>query len=113
MRISDWSSDVCSSDLRLILRRPLQRRRLGEFRRKAEGGGGDRRALQEIASVDPRAHPQIPGLVRANLIAAAHNHSILLSNNRHARKSVVKGKRGSGRVDHQSRGLIKKKKTKT
>src|SRR3546814_9633778 len=32
MRISDWSSDVCSSDLSLTLTQPVRLRRLGERR---------------------------------------------------------------------------------
>src|SRR3546814_8731841 len=39
MRISDWSSDVCSSDLRLKLHRLRFRHRIDEARMRGEVGG--------------------------------------------------------------------------
>src|SRR3546814_1261862 len=44
MRISDWSSDVCSSDLRAARRRPCRdAARGGRTRRRGGGCGGQRR----------------------------------------------------------------------
>src|SRR3546814_13478372 len=46
MRISDWSSDVCSSDLRIERRQDFARQRAkGRLRRKRQG---DRRAEVEM-----------------------------------------------------------------
>src|SRR3546814_13627010 len=55
MRISDWSSDVCSSDLRALLRD--LRHRHADFRHKA--------------TEQRRRHPQTPGQRIADLVASA------------------------------------------
>src|SRR3546814_11785666 len=89
MRISDWSSDVCSSDLR-------RRGRLGPDRRPRLaallcqlGGGLDGRFVRRGAATElvERGDP------------------------RPDRKSVVSGKSVSVRVDLGGRRIIKKKKT--
>src|SRR3546814_10736818 len=65
MRISDWSSDVCSSDLRRVLLRWRQRR----LRARAdavilEAAGSHRQGIDDIAKVDHdlaahrRGHPR-------------------------------------------------------
>src|SRR3546814_18695304 len=86
MRISDWSSDVCSSDLpdrcAHPRRDPLGRVRTG----RADPPGGPRRPARRLAPARPRC--------------AAHAD----------RKSVVEGKSVSVRVDLGGRRIIKKNK---
>src|SRR3546814_1107149 len=65
MRISDWSSDVCSSDLQALLPRPAGHRsasdiahranRPPEHDRLADPARGDRRALDRVQDVVARA----------------------------------------------------------
>src|SRR3546814_11834198 len=85
MRISDWSSDVCSSDL--------------AERRQGEGQG------EALASPTRRARPapaSFPGL---------RNTSRLTRPNGPDRKSVVQGTSVSVRVDLGGLRIIKKKNT--
>src|SRR3546814_19805740 len=97
MRISDWSSDVCSSDLSPV-RSPecpwrgpsLPRRRRSEQRNKP-----DYRLLDSGVNLRPR--PNTDG--EATCLR------------RKDRKSVVSGKSVSVRVDLGGRGIIKKKKS--
>src|SRR3546814_12651845 len=117
MRISDWSSDVCSSDLRLRhlalgLRRGLQLRLARQQRAKTIplavqcGGSGDKVvALQRDTCAQ---HGEI-----AQLIAQAGRLGLEGRNRdlqQQDRKSVGEGKRVSVRVDIGGRRLIKKKK---
>src|SRR3546814_15922382 len=81
MRISDWSSDVCSSDLvprpvdgppgELLVGRLLQQRPAG-FDRPSEPGGGDpeRALLSESGSIDVERHG--PRLRSRSDMAPAH-----------------------------------------
>src|SRR3546814_18139596 len=63
MRISDWSSDVCSSDLRLLRLRPL-----GEDRHTHRLAGAVRQrddaahVLVGVARADAQVHPDLDGL---------------------------------------------------
>src|SRR3546814_18687824 len=100
MRISDWSSDVCSSDLALRFLDPAHLD-LGSIVLApgimAEGTAGQRPGAQTPAIEDPiggntRMLEQI-GVVMKQL----------------DRKSVVEGKRVSVRVDLGGRRIIKKK----
>src|SRR3546814_17371215 len=105
MRISDWSSDVCSSDLPCPL--------LPEARIHIAG------AINSPPRVRNRlAKPLVPGAVGRS--SACHAH---MPGNGHAfgvgadleivrldRKSVVSGMRVSVRVDFGGRRIIKKKK---
>src|SRR3546814_16758681 len=89
MRISDWSSDVCSSDLRLAQLRGLRRDLL------IKGNDVIDRALDrafEILAADLEHAP------RRNAVGDQD------------RKSVVSGKSVSVRVDLGGRRIIKKKK---
>src|SRR3546814_9535187 len=52
MRISDWSSDVCSSDLRLEL---IANGRVADYARRIEHPGG---ARDEHAAAGPEGHAQ-------------------------------------------------------
>src|SRR3546814_7479640 len=53
MRISDWSSDVCSSDLSVAIR--LQRRQISRHRVIAAGGRRHPLLRNEAAAPDPGA----------------------------------------------------------
>src|SRR3546814_13996646 len=106
MRISDWSSDVCSSDLAAQTggasrQRPSEMRTL--FAEDTEAAVVDcvSRLMRLLDRLD--AAPVLrPGIMR-------ELHYWLLSD----RKSVVEGKSVSVRVDLGGRRIIKKKKTLT
>src|SRR3546814_13504802 len=106
MRISDWSSDVCSSDLALhhlcgdrvdghfqMAARQLAPRRTG---RAVRIGDGDDRP-----GIEPQENPARQDRRRLEICAVAY------------RKSVGEGKSVSVRVDHGGRGLLRKKKHET
>src|SRR3546814_14083044 len=57
MRISDWSSDVCSSDLRLLPEAHRLRLEPRAERRSGDVPGGDRRSLE----ADQLQLPVFPG----------------------------------------------------
>src|SRR3546814_13606103 len=102
MRISDWSSDVCSSDLRASLRwRPDDRRDGGDRRRLAAGllseAGGPARHAVDAAGAALRV-ATAPAGRRGEARTAG------------GRKGGVSGKRGSVRVDLGGRRILKKKK---
>src|SRR3546814_8323533 len=66
MRISDWSSDVCSSDLRS--------RRDGPHPCRSQSGGGDRRMTNELSSpicYGPQADDAYMGYAPRDEILAA------------------------------------------
>src|SRR3546814_16003524 len=110
MRISDWSSDVCSSDLQPPRSAPRRRdpwrpHRVGDGRRRRESGvqGPSRRAGDGSAAsaTDPAGKEgEACGLHRTG------------SRRGRARKSVVKGKSGSVRLTLGGRRNIQKKKKK-
>src|SRR3546814_15935002 len=112
MRISDWSSDVCSSDLHLA----------GEIagNRKADTHVAARRredhsvvADQIATQVDQRA-AGVAGVDRGvgldEVMVVAHARRVLAQHRTTDRKSVVKGKSVSVRVDVGGGGIMKKKK---
>src|SRR3546814_12189526 len=108
MRISDWSSDVCSSDLPDALIGISGRARA--LHRIAHG-----RALPEPELLKLRVghafHP-LPDLARMladHLLSSAQSGVLGCGD----RKSVVSGKRVAVRVDLGGRRTIKKKKNKT
>src|SRR3546814_16116917 len=114
MRISDWSSDVCSSDLidAIWAESGLAQQSLDSYRRDLEGyarwrdgaqgglAGADRAGLFEYLAWRTR-HGWSP-----------RSNARLLSALRAARKSGVWGKSVSVRVDLGGRRIIKKKKKK-
>src|SRR3546814_15643788 len=116
MRISDWSSDVCSSDLRLA----------GDWTGAQSGGlrqiaGADAGKLGHLVhatnSFTALALPSAgcgPGADRANCARAAACAILRTSPREPApavdRKSVGSGKSVSVRVDLGGRWIIKKKK---
>src|SRR3546814_14103430 len=103
MRISDWSSDVCSSD--------LQRRSEVEVGVQFEdiglgaiAGIAERGDFAQVARLR-HAAIGIFGIEQADIIAVG------IAAERIDRKSVVQGKRLSVRVDIGGRRCIKKKNT--
>src|SRR3546814_17217352 len=100
MRISDWSSDVCSSDLAIAARRiGVETLDVGQQEEKIAG---------RVAGVEPR-HRQ-----RALAVGEAGRRRRLVRDGweiqtRIVRKSVVEGKSVSGRVDLGGRRVIKNK----
>src|SRR3546814_16608928 len=103
MRISDWSSDVCSSDLHVVVRTEEQRyldidhRVSGHHARRQ----GFLNALVDGRDVLARNHTALDGV--DEFVAATW-----LARPELARKSVVLGKRGSVRVDLVGRSVLKK-----
>src|SRR3546814_19714598 len=121
MRISDWSSDVCSSDLggAEAEGEPGQRRQVGGAADPLGEGQPHALALAEVgdhqAEEDEREHdlPDRQGADTALLVEGAddedHRDDGEVMGDR---KSVVQGKRMYGRVDLGGSRIIKKKKTK-
>src|SRR3546814_11434292 len=98
MRISDWSSDVCSSDLggdQRAARRPLDR---------------DGRDRAGVRAVQPAALRGEAGCSEDCVSLKARTGSPSSSTASRDRKSVVKGKSVSVRVNLGGRRVIKKKK---
>src|SRR3546814_20523522 len=105
MRISDWSSDVCSSDLARArrVRDRLAGRRARRGRTLGAGGRG---------RVDPRQSrpPDSPDHAsRASYPRRAGGRCAVVARYRADRKSVVSGKSVSVRVDLGGPRLLKKK----
>src|SRR3546814_11388672 len=103
MRISDWSSDVCSSDLVCVLH-------------QGDEGRAVRIVLQPLDRAD---HVELTALevdlaVEPLGAATAETHRDTAAAATPAglgdRKRVVEGKSGSGRVGYGCRRIIKKKK---
>src|SRR3546814_18715476 len=89
MRISDWSSDVCSSDLYLVVMSAILPPRAADW------PYGVQQLVEKLASIDAlKGDPRLVELQRR--IAD--------------RKSVVSGKREAVRVDLGGRRILKKKK---
>src|SRR3546814_17821289 len=102
MRISDWSSDVCSSD--------LEAHRIGQLADQfVELGGADR--------VEPRGRlveEEQRGVERERACeSGALDHPARQLGRKLDRQSVVSGKSVSVRVDLGGRRIIKKKNTKS
>src|SRR3546814_17138767 len=108
MRISDWSSDVCSSDLQQKFDQAEQRFREAEEiasgRKKPTPGTAEAPAEGE-GEGKPAASPK-PGIDVKAMVRA-----IQFGDEREAdRKSVVEGRRVSVRVNLGGRRIIKNKK---
>src|SRR3546814_19661649 len=113
MRISDWSSDVCSSDLSDGFDEVAVRDQIAvlvdgnrQLRQRTCGRTEDRPG--EVQRIELRLVERAQNAVGLLLVErgrAAQVRADLRVN----RKSVVKGKHWSGRVDHGVRRLIKKK----
>src|SRR3546814_20017238 len=104
MRISDWSSDVCSSDLDLgkveRVETIILRSRIGH---DLDG----KRPARIIAASD--CVEQVAAVEIG--IVTGHATGLRIAEEFQDRKSVVKGKSVSVRVDLGCRRIIKKKKT--
>src|SRR3546814_18488465 len=87
MRISDWSSDVCSSDLQAV--------------RWHAALAQDQHLPCHLVVVDPQIARLVPGIARQRD----------LQREQRDRKSVVSGKSVSVRVDTGGRRIIKKQKS--
>src|SRR3546814_15045882 len=108
MRISDWSSDVCSSDLKLSL--SIKAKEVDEEKQamKQYGSSDSGASLGDILGAairEKQQEIQESGGSGAEPEAAGEE-----SGDDRDRKSVVEGKSVSGRVDLGGRRIIKKKK---
>src|SRR3546814_15017499 len=121
MRISDWSSDVCSSDLaderRCATRLHSRARRSAEPARRMARPGGQRALGQFLPEHrrDARSRLCPPAPRRRHRLSDRGGGADPRRPRRGpaaARKSAVSGKRGSVRVDLGGRRIIKKKKNK-
>src|SRR3546814_20073432 len=117
MRISDWSSDVCSSDL--FIKQPRADRRCDipfTGHAPAIGQRFECRALhtvarRQICQRDPPGIRQLPALWPGKRGGSAVLEAARQCGRQDlARKSVVEGKRVSVRVDLGGPRIIKKKK---
>src|SRR3546814_12195432 len=114
MRISDWSSDVCSSDLESSLDQIEDRPRITHF------GVGKRWPHPGAESVRfdlAQCHRHRSNVVEPSVIAIRIAERVIdvgggIERSIPDRKSVVKGKSVSVRVDLGGRRIIKKKKKK-
>src|SRR3546814_11491049 len=130
MRISDWSSDVCSSDLTRLGLLPLDGEaaaaspeacRLRRLPAVGDARRGDRRAARLRAVLQARLLPREPlggavpvarrHVVPRRAARGAGGHRPLRAQPRRDRKSVVSGKSVDGRVSLGGRRIIKKKNT--
>src|SRR3546814_17244840 len=100
MRISDWSSDVCSSDL-FVGTIHLRFSRI----RQCVGGGIHAPRPSSTGNRRNAGHRDLRSPARAPRLAACKG-----INRETDRKSVVEGKSVSVRVDLGGRRIIKKKK---
>src|SRR3546814_18369151 len=103
MRISDWSSDVCSSDLQPGHHEQVVSEPRHGVDRRAQGALAGRGITVECTAQVMHGQPhQDEGEHEAQTRTHAED-----------RKSVVKGKSVSVRVDHGGSGIIKKTNTQT
>src|SRR3546814_16773067 len=102
MRISDWSSDVCSSDLLPASPGAQFRRHVEAGRRGPLDGGGS-------ATGTGGAQPCCRGADGAGCRALPHRGRLRHGGVEEDRKSVVSGKSVSVRVNLGGRRIIKKK----
>src|SRR3546814_12480857 len=114
MRISDWSSDVCSSDLGVAIRRGRQqaaRRGAKELSRTRAAalhpGGRIERSQAQGAAPAGRAHAQALRGERRH--GRDRTEGSVRQSDRSDRKSVAEGKSVSVSVDLGGRRIIKKK----
>src|SRR3546814_12628373 len=115
MRISDWSSDVCSSDLPGVAICPIWQGRAGKASAslpepfQASRQIGDEVGGVFYADVQTDEWPLgFPGLCGTVILRIDRQSEAFISD----RKSVVSGKSVSVRVDLGGRRVIKKKKKK-
>src|SRR3546814_15981996 len=108
MRISDWSSDVCSSDLRNehITHGKLPVERSEQHGTGSRAYGWRRNGGRSVATASPAMmRPEGAGADISRPMASNANHAW-----NSERKGVVEGKSVSVRVDLGGRRIIKQKK---
>src|SRR3546814_20103935 len=122
MRISDWSSDVCSSDLGdldCLLDALLERHRVGAgghvaqavaHHRPGQDGGGGGAVTGDVVGLlrdllDELRADLLVGVLELELLGAGHD---IVGDRGRDRKNVWSGKSGSVRVDMGGRGISKK-----
>src|SRR3546814_18382815 len=107
MRISDWSSDVCSSDLRIA----ASRRASCATTSASRAEKGQSSACARISPTAPprviRRNTQLPSRRRSTIPASTN---LRTWRDTRDRKTAVKGKRVSDRDEIGGRSCIKKKK---
>src|SRR3546814_11763824 len=109
MRISDWSSDVCSSDLIERFDAAIERQQRVDFKRDQIRTERQRRVADR--GDDLRQRGAIDGR-RAAEAVEQRTATQLAQHLQRDRKSVVSGKSVSVRVDLGGRRIIKKQKIK-
>src|SRR3546814_15875102 len=107
MRISDWSSDVCSSDLNLedqLIVLTLENAETGQVR-------GTCQIFTHVGQTSPFYSYRLGVLTQSSreLGRTVRAQMLGLTTDLEDRKSVGEGKRGSVRVDLGGRRIIKKK----
>src|SRR3546814_15964736 len=116
MRISDWSSDVCSSDLQVVFV-AIRLHACGALIDTDAGRGlgcgrtaVDGEAAESKLAVDVGGDAHFRQNACKDVEAEAHDltRSREVGGNRACRKSVGYGKRGSGRVDLGVRRILNK-----
>src|SRR3546814_18055151 len=107
MRMSDWSSDVCSSDLARVYHSPIRKPSSTlPSRAAARADARSSSGRTQHPSVPARRSPRAANLWRPSWLIVFPRPS-----DWEDRKSVVKGKSGSVRVDHGGRSILQKKTT--
>src|SRR3546814_17860838 len=114
MRISDWSSDVCSSDLAGLqsLHQFVQGFVLGiEFQQQFQGAAARQSELMRFIGAHSIAHHlrHASGNASCFVIAGIAVDQIILDASTRDRKRVVEGKRVSVRVSSGGRRLLTNK----
>src|SRR3546814_15466540 len=110
MRISDWSSDVCSADLVRGSRAPRRRRGADRPRRRGRRLWLERRQKRRRRKLRPRRPPRKGDEPCAAGLDIGRDGDEIICRRREDRKGVVQGKRVSVRVGLGGRRLHKKKK---
>src|SRR3546814_17025897 len=111
MRISDWSSDVCSSDLDSGEEKQRYNQHGRKYRQPTQGSG---KKPADDSLITPRsaAKPYVePSKETAEPVHEPASFALIFRKVRD-RKSAVEGKSVSVRVDLGGRRMIKKKKKK-
>src|SRR3546814_14273563 len=109
MRISDWSSDVCSSDLHGDLRNALGRHG-GLVEEDAPEVIAVRKDLVLVGQIGPARIHQVNA--RQPIMLCDFLGPQVIIDGQRDRKSVVEGMSVSGRVDLGGRRILKKQTTK-
>src|SRR3546814_17034486 len=112
MRISDWSSDVCSSDLHtLVQQRRTHRHTMATFQ-TYDSVGAKEDVSDVISMLTPHKVPFSTSIGSETVQQKVYQWQEDELDPAQDRKSVVEGKSGSVQVDCVVRRIIKKKKKK-